>query len=55
MEKELSLLDQLKAQLSNFITQRDQVHINLNQLIGAIHACEMMIKKHEETTTEVSS
>jgi hypothetical protein len=45
---ELSLLDQLKGQHQQFIAQRDFTQNNLNQLIGAIFACEMMIKKHEE-------
>jgi chaperonin cofactor prefoldin len=45
---DLSLLDQLKQQLQQFITQRDQVHANFNQLVGAIFATEQMIKKHED-------
>lgn len=43
----LSLLDQLKLQHAQFVQQRDMAQTNLNQLIGAIFACEMMIKKHE--------
>lgn len=44
---ELSLLDQLRNQHSQFIQQRDFAQNNLNQLIGAIYACDLMIKKHE--------
>ena len=31
-----------------FKAQRNQAEVNLQQLIGAIYACELMIKKHEE-------
>lgn len=44
----LSLLDQLKIQRAQFIAQRDFNQTNLNQLIGAIHACDVMIKAHED-------
>lgn len=44
----LSLINQLKMQHSNFCIQRDQVNINLQQLTGAIYACETMIKKYED-------
>ncbi len=43
----LSLLDQLKMQHGQFVQQRDLAQNNLNQLIGAIYACEVMIQKHE--------
>jgi hypothetical protein len=46
--KELNLLEQIKAQYAQFIAQRDQIQINFQQLVGAIAACEMMIKQHEE-------
>jgi hypothetical protein len=45
---QVSLLDQVRQQHSSFIMQRDQAQINLNQLIGAIYACDLMIKKHED-------
>lgn len=44
---ELSLLDQLKVQHSQFLIQREQTQVTLNQLVGAIHACEIMLKKYE--------
>jgi hypothetical protein len=43
----LSLLDQLRIQHAQFIQKRDIAQANLNQLIGAVFACEVMIKKHE--------
>lgn len=46
--KQLSFLDGLKQQHQGFIFQRDQAQVNLQQLIGAIYACEVMIKNHEE-------
>ena len=52
--KEVSHLDQMKQQLDSFVTQRDQVQINLQQLLGAIFACEMMIKKYEEDLKALS-
>lgn len=45
--KEVSLLDQLKQQHGQFVAQRDQAQINFQQLVGAIFACECMIKQHE--------
>lgn len=44
----VSLIDQLKMQYAAFVFQRDQANVNLQQLVGAIYACEVMIKKHEE-------
>lgn len=44
----VSLIDQLKMQHAAFVFQRDQANVNLQQLVGAIYACEVMIKKHEE-------
>lgn len=44
----VSLIDQLKMQHAAFVYQRDQANVNLQQLVGAIYACEVMIKKHEE-------
>ncbi len=51
----LSLLDQLKHQHTAFIQQRELAQQNLNQLIGAIYACEIMIKKHmDDAAKELS-
>lgn len=44
----VTLLDELKQELQKFVNQRDQAQVNLQQLIGAIYACEIMIKKHED-------
>jgi hypothetical protein len=44
----ISLLDQLKAQHMGFLQQKEFAQNNLNQLIGAIFACEQMIKRHED-------
>jgi len=46
--KDLSLLESMKQQLAGFIAQRDQAQVNFQQLIGAIFACETVIKQHEE-------
>ena len=45
---QLSMLEQLKQQHAGFIAQRDLAQTNLNQLVGAIFACDIMIKKFEE-------
>lgn len=45
---QMSLLDQLKMQRAQFSMQKDLAQNNLNQLVGAIFACDEMIKKHEE-------
>lgn len=45
---QMSLLDQLKLQRAQFSQQKDLAQTNLNQLIGAIFACDEMIKRHEE-------
>lgn len=45
---QLSLLDQLKLQRAQFNAQKDLTQNNLNQLVGAIFACDEMIKKHED-------
>ena len=46
--KSTGIFEQLKQQYAAFCSQRDQANINLQQLVGAIYACEVMIKKHEE-------
>lgn len=40
-------IEQLKDQYAMFCKQRDQAHMNLQQLIGAIYACEALIKQAE--------
>ena len=45
---QLSLLDQLKLQRAQFNAQKDLAQTNLNQLVGAVFACDIMIKKFEE-------
>ncbi len=42
------MLDEIKRQHAGFIQQRDLMQNNLNQVVGAIFACEVMIKKFEE-------
>lgn len=50
--QELSLLDQLKNQHAQFLQQREMAQNNLNQLIGAIYASDLIIKKHEDDATK---
>ncbi len=45
--QELSLLDQFKQQHAQFIHQKELAQANLNQLVGAMHACQIMIDKYE--------
>lgn len=45
---QLSLLDQLTLQRAQFNAQKDLAQTNLNQLVGAVFACDEMIKRHEE-------
>jgi len=46
----VSYLDQLKEQHKMFCLQRDQTQSNLQQLVGAIYAVEVMIGKIESET-----
>lgn len=43
----LSFLEQFKMQHASFVQQRELAQNNLNQIVGAIYACEIMIKKFE--------
>lgn len=52
--KSTGIFEQLKQQYAAFCSQRDQANINLQQLVGAIYACEVMIKKHEEDLKAIS-
>jgi len=51
---QLSLLDQLKLQRAQFANQKDLAQNNLNQLVGAIFACDEMIKKHEDDAAKAA-
>lgn len=44
----LSLLDQLKIQREQFVQQKEFSQNSLNQFVGAIHACDAMIKNYEQ-------
>lgn len=51
----ISLLDQLKLTHADFVKQRDSTQQNLNQLVGAVYACEIMIQKHlDDSATKLS-
>lgn len=47
-QQPVGMLQQLKQQHAQYCLQRDQTQINYQQLVGAIFACEVMIKQHEE-------
>ena len=47
MSNELSMLEKFKQQHTALVTQRDQTHANYQQLIGAIHVCEQIIRELE--------
>ena len=52
---QLSMIDQLKMQHAQFSAQKDAAQTNLNQLVGAIYATELTIKKLEaEAAKELS-
>lgn len=51
---QISLLDQLKLQRAQFAAQKDLAQTNLNQLVGALFACDEMIKKHEEDAAKAA-
>lgn len=51
----ISLLDQLRAQHFGFVQQKELAQNNLNQLIGAIYACEQMIKRHEDEAAALTN
>lgn len=51
---QISLLEQLKIQRAQFSAQKDLAQNNLNQLIGALFACDDMIKRHEEDAAKVT-
>lgn len=45
---ELGFLDHLKVQRAQFIAQKEMAQNNFNQLVGAIYAYDVIIKKHED-------
>jgi hypothetical protein len=47
-KKDINLIDQLRSDLTSYISQRDNFQSNLNQAMGAIFATEQMIKKLED-------
>lgn len=47
-EKEVVLMETLKEHLAGYLKQRDQAQINLNQLVGAIFACNSLIAQYEQ-------
>jgi hypothetical protein len=51
---QLSILDQLRQQHAQFVQQKDFAQNNLNQLIGAIFACDLTIKKLEAEALKLS-
>ena len=52
---QLSMIDELKMQHAQFSAQKDAAQTNLNQLVGAIYATELTIKKLEaEAAKELS-
>jgi hypothetical protein len=51
----LEILQKYKEQRLQFMQQRDLAQSNLNQLIGAIYACDIMIKIHEDQVAKQES
>lgn len=47
------MIDDLKKQLADFISQRDKIQISFQQITGAIFACESLIKKMEENNKDI--
>ncbi len=45
---DLNLLENMVAKRANYVQQRDLVQNNLQQLLGAIYACDVLIKEHED-------
>ena len=46
--KNVDLLQTITEQRAGFIQQRDMMQTNFQQLVGAIFACDVLIKQHEE-------
>jgi hypothetical protein len=44
----LSFLEKTKKQREEFVSQRDLMQTNYQQIIGAIFACDALIKQYEE-------
>ncbi len=50
----LNLLESVMEQRAGFVAQREQMQINFQQLVGAIHACDVLIKQHEDALNDKS-
>lgn len=44
----ITLVESLKQKHAQFVAQRDQAQANFQQIVGAIFACECLLKAHEE-------
>jgi hypothetical protein len=49
----LNVVDQLKMQNAQFLAQKEAAQTNLNQLVGAIYATDIAIKKLEKEAENV--
>lgn len=47
--KKLTIPEQLRIQHAQFVAQQAKALTDFNQLTGAIYACELMIKQHDES------
>lgn len=54
-EDDLKIIELLNQQYKLYVYQRDQMHINLQQLNGVVFAYEEMIKKHQEVIEKLQS
>ncbi len=45
---QVGFFEQLKTQHAAFCAQRDQVQINFQQLVGAIHTCEVLMNQYAQ-------
>lgn len=53
VDQPLSHLQQLRMQHAIYCAERDKVQAHYNQYVGAIHACEQLIKKLEDEDGKV--
>ncbi len=51
-EEVKDLLKDIIEQRAGFMQQRDMMQTNFQQLVGAIFACDVLIKQHEEKLKE---
>lgn len=52
--KGIPLIVQYHHQLASFNQQREQAKVNLEQLNGAVFACEHMIKQYEDSAKQTA-